>query len=182
LSSTNARAEQIAALYAQQADRLRRIVASKVAAPEQTIEDACQTAWAKLLRRDDIPLDDGGVAWLATVAIREGWRLASIAREVPMGAMRPGTPDDGELPEPAAAEPGADEQALARLEHSQRIADLRTLKARERRELYLQALGYRYKEIAEATGSTYTAINRRLTEGRAQLRRLGRERDQPEDG
>jgi hypothetical protein len=28
------------------------------------------------------------------------------------------------------------------------VADLRTLKARERRDLYLQALGYRYKEIA----------------------------------
>jgi DNA-directed RNA polymerase specialized sigma24 family protein len=181
LSSTSARAEQVAALYVRQADRLRRIVAGKVSAAEQTIEDACQTAWAKLLRRDDIPLDDGGVAWLATVAIREGWRLASIAREIPMGAMRPGDPDDGELPEPVGPEPGADEQAIARLEHCQRIADLRTLKARERRELYLQALGYRYKEIAEATGSTYTAVNRRLTEGRAQLRRLARERDQPED-
>ena len=28
--------------------------------------------------------------------------------------------------------------------NAQRVADLRTLKARERRDLYLQALGYRY--------------------------------------
>jgi hypothetical protein len=38
------------------------------------------------------------------------------------------------------------------------VADLRTLKARERRELQLHALGYRYSEIAELTGSSYTNV------------------------
>jgi DNA-directed RNA polymerase specialized sigma24 family protein len=56
-------------------------------------------------------------------------------------------------------------------------ADLRRLKPRERRDLYLRALGYRHNEIAELTDATYTAVTRRLTEGRAQLRRLARERD-----
>jgi hypothetical protein len=46
----------------------------------------------------------------------------------------------------------------------------------KRRDLYLQALGYRYHENAKATGSTYTAVNRRLAEGRTQLRRLDRTR------
>jgi DNA-directed RNA polymerase specialized sigma24 family protein len=110
------------------------------------------------LRRDDIRLDDRGAAWLATVAIREGWRLASTARELPMGAMRPGEPEDGELPEPPASAPDAAEQAIAHVEHAERVADLRTLKTRERRDLYLHALGYRYNEIAEATGSTYTNV------------------------
>jgi DNA-directed RNA polymerase specialized sigma24 family protein len=91
--------------------------------------------------------------------------------------MRPGIPVAGELPEPAAAEPAADEQALARIEHAELVADLRTLKPRERRDLYLQALGYRYSEIAAATGSSYTAVNRRLSEGRARLRALEREGD-----
>ena len=69
-----------------------------------------------------------------------------------MGAMRPGVPGDGELPEPETPEPTADEQAIARIEHAERVADLRTLKARERRDLYLQALGYRYSEIAQLSG------------------------------
>ena len=98
-----------------------------------------------------------------------------------MGAIRSGVPAEGELAEPEAAEPGPAEQALARDEHARRVTDLRTLKARERRELYLQALGYGYDEIAALTGSTYTAVNRRLTEGRAQLRRLGNQRrDHPQ--
>ena len=41
-----------------------------------------------------------------------------------------------------------DAQAIARIEHAERVADLRTLMARERRDLYLQALGYSYDEIA----------------------------------
>jgi DNA-directed RNA polymerase specialized sigma24 family protein len=64
---------------------------------------------------------------------------------------------EGELPEPAAAEPSTDEQAIARIDHAQRVADLRTLKARERRDLYLQALGYRYKEIARLSGAACVA-------------------------
>ena len=178
MTSTSARAAQLAAFYARHASRLQRIVAAKVNAPAETIEDACQTAWAALVRRDDVSLDHRGVNWLATVAIHEGWRLVSGTRDLPMGAIRAGLPSEGELPEPEAAEPSTDEQALARIEHAQRVADLRTLKTGERRDLYLQALGYRYKEIAEATGSTYTAVNRRLTEGRARLRRLARDRDQ----
>jgi DNA-directed RNA polymerase specialized sigma24 family protein len=59
----------------------------------------------------------------------------------------------------------------------EQAADLRQLKPRERRDLLLHAAGYRYDEIAEMTGSTYTAVNRRLTEGRAHLRDLARQRD-----
>jgi DNA-directed RNA polymerase specialized sigma24 family protein len=176
VTSASMRGEQISAFYTRHADRVQRIVAARVKAPAQTIEDACQNAWAILARREDITLDERGLSWLATVAIREGWQLVSGARDVPMGAMRPGHRND-KLPDPAAAEPGADEQAIARIEHAERVADLRTLKPRERRDLYLQALGYRYHEIAKATGSSYTAVNRRLSEGRARLRALERERD-----
>ena len=177
MTSTTARAEQIAAFYARHADRLHRIVARNVNASEQTIEDACQNAWAILLRRDDITLDDRAAAWLATVAIREGWRLTRGERDVAMGAMLPGVPEPGELPEPEAPEVTADAQAIARIEHAERVADLRTLKARERRDLYLQALGYSYDEIAALTNASYTAVNRRISEGRARLRKLARERD-----
>jgi len=148
VTSTTARAQEIAAFYARYASPLQRIVSTKVNAPAQTIEDACQNAWATLLRREDVTLDERGAAWLATVAIHEGWRLMRRG-EVPAGAMRSGMPEAGELAELAADEPAADEQALARIEHAARVADLRTLKPRERRELYLHALGYRYTEIAK---------------------------------
>ena len=173
MTPTTARAQEIAAFYARHADRLQRIVAAHVNAPAQTIEDACQNAWATLLRREDVTLDERGAAWLATVAIREGWRLTRRG-EVPTAAMRPGMPDSLGL---AADEPAADEQALARIEHAERVADLRTLKESERRALYLKALGYSYNEICDLTAASYTAVNRRLSGGRARLRALERERD-----
>src|SRR5690242_11830682 len=65
----------------------------------------------------------------------------------------------------------------ARIQHDVRIRDLASLKPRERDALYLKALGLSYQEIGELTSSTYMAVNRRITEGRARLRRLARERD-----
>ena len=50
------------------------------------------------------------------------------------------------------------------------------LKPREREALYLFGLGYSYHEIAQITNATYTAVNRRITEGRAALRRRSVER------
>ena len=176
MTSTTARAQEIAAFYARYASRLQRIVSTKVNAPAQTIEDACQNAWATLLRREDVTLDERGAAWLATVAVHEGWRLMRRG-EVPAGAMRLAAADEGELPEPEAPEPAVDVQVLARIEHVQRVAALRKLKDNERRALYLKALGYSYNEICDLTAASYTAVNRRLSEGRARLRALERERD-----
>jgi DNA-directed RNA polymerase specialized sigma24 family protein len=95
--------QQIAAFYAQHAMALQRTVARRAHAAEQTIEDACQVAWATLLRHPDVTLDQRGLAWLATVAAREAWRLASRAREIPAGAYLPGDPEPGILAEPTAA-------------------------------------------------------------------------------
>jgi RNA polymerase sigma factor (sigma-70 family) len=179
---TSARADQIAAFCARHADRLRHIVAANVHAPEQTIEDACQNAWAILLRRHDVDLDDRGFRWLATVAIREAWRLASRARELPVGAYLPGDPEPGIVPEPPADTSDPADQAIARDQHAQRVNDLARLKPREREALYLKALGHSYQEIAALTNATYTAVNRRINEGRARLRKLARERDPPIGG
>jgi DNA-directed RNA polymerase specialized sigma24 family protein len=170
------RRAQVAAFYAAHAEGLRRIVTRHARANEPTIEDACQHAWASLLDRDDVELGRRGLAWLATVAIRETWRLASTHREIPMGTMHHEAGCAGELPELPTAEPEPDERAIDRSAHAERVADLRALKCRERRELFLQAVGYRYEEIAAITGSTYTAVNRRIAEGRAELRRLERHR------
>ena len=41
--------------------------------------------------------------------------------------------------------------------------------------LYLKALGYSCHEIGRLTGSSYSAVNRRITEGRRALRRASRD-------
>ena len=167
MTTTNARAEQIAAFYARHADRLRRVVAVNVHAPEQTIEDACQNAWAILLRHPEVTLEHGGFAWLATVASRDAWRLASRARELPVGAYLPGDPEPGTVPEPPADTADPADRAVAREQHAQRVNDFARLKPREREALYLKALGHSYQEIAALTNASYTAVNRRINEGRA---------------
>ena len=69
-----------------------------------------------------------------------------------------------------------------REQHTQRMQHFAQLKPREREALYLKALGHSYQEIAAPTNATYTAVNRRLAEARARLRKLTRERDTPLDG
>jgi DNA-directed RNA polymerase specialized sigma24 family protein len=174
------RARLISDFYAANAGRLRAIVAHRTHASAEAVEDGCQTAWAILLRRPDVSLDARGFGWLTIVAVREVRHQRARARELPMGALTLGAGDAGELPEPAGTHAGVDELAAAHLEHAERVGDLSALKPAERTALYLQALGYRYREIAGATDVSYTAVNRRLTEGRARLRRLARDRaDQP---
>jgi DNA-directed RNA polymerase specialized sigma24 family protein len=174
-ATSQRRDEQIAAFYRAHAERLQRAVRRRVhRVGEEVIEDACHTAWATLLRRPDIPLDAHGLGWLSTVAVHEAWRLASIAREQPAGTLT--TPADpsagqGELPEPCDTDRrSTDEHALDRIEHHARLQTIRALKPREREALYLKGLGYSYTEIMRLTGATYTAVNRRITEGRAALR------------
>jgi DNA-directed RNA polymerase specialized sigma24 family protein len=149
-SSGRERRERVGAFFAAHATRLQGSVRAAARAPEAIIEDACQTAWAILLRRPDITLDDRGLSWLATVAIREAWRQASSARETAAGGFQGACPGDGELAEPADPDDrSAEQRALARIEHKERVQALATLKPREREALYLQGLGYSYQEIAK---------------------------------
>jgi RNA polymerase sigma factor (sigma-70 family) len=179
-TSGRERRERVGAFFAAHAMRLQGSVRAAARAPEPIIEDACQTAWAILLRRPDITLDDRGLLWLATVAIREAWRHASTARETPAGGFQGAIPGDGELAEPAHPDDrSAEQRALMRIEHDERVQALATLRPREREALYLHGLGYSYQEIAKLTQSSYTAVNRRITEGRAALRRGGRKRRHP---
>jgi RNA polymerase sigma factor (sigma-70 family) len=182
--STQERHQQVGEFYAANSDRLQRAVARKIrGARRELIEDACANAWAILLRRPDITLDAPGLNWLITVAVNEALALMHRTRgEIPVGAFQAESRghDADDVPPLADTDaPGADELALRRIEHAERVAAFRQakLKPRERETLVLQALGYSYQEIAKASGSSYTAVNRRLSEGRARLRALERERD-----
>jgi DNA-directed RNA polymerase specialized sigma24 family protein len=165
-----ARRDAITRFYGERAGRLQRLVTRRATAPPQVIEDACQVAWMHLTRRPDIPLDASGFAWLAVVATREAWTQAT-PKDQPAGVFIGFDGDQpAELAEPAG--PGSDplELAIAHEGHAERLEAFATLKPRERRDLLLKATGYTYDEIAAMTGATYTAVNRRLTEGRARAR------------
>ena len=167
---SDARRDAIAHFYSERADWLQRLVARRATAPPQVIEDACQTAWMHLTRRPDIALDTGGFAWLLIVATREAWTQAA-PKDLPAGVFIGVDRDQpAELPEPAGPASDPLELAIAHEEHAERLEAFATLKPRERRDLLLKATGYSYDEIAAMTGSTYTAVNRRLTEGRAHAR------------
>jgi len=138
-----------------------------------TVDDACSYAWVQLTRRTDVALDGEGFSWLSAVAIHEAWRLARAGRvEQPAGLFWPESELAGELPEPAGADADPLDLAVAAELHRVRVDSLEVLKPHERQALGLQALGYRYDEIAALTGCSYTAVNRRLSEGRARLRRV----------
>jgi DNA-directed RNA polymerase specialized sigma24 family protein len=93
---------------------------------------------------------------------------------MPVGPFARGSSVDGDVLEPIDAQSvDVETRVVDRGQHSDDVAAFLTLKPRERRTLYLHALGYRYAEICRLTGFTYTAVNRYITEGRRALRRGG---------
>jgi RNA polymerase sigma factor (sigma-70 family) len=176
------RQREIADFFAAHERDVCRSVAYRVRhLPIATIEDACQTAWEKLSRRPDVDLRRTGRGWLVTVAVHEAFEHYRRERvETPAGSFR--APDaesvgPGELREPAADDRDVAAQVADNLLHARRLSDLRTIKIQDRQALYLKGLGFRYHEIAALLSITYTAVNRRITEGRRRLRELEAARD-----
>jgi DNA-directed RNA polymerase specialized sigma24 family protein len=182
MTTSTPRREQVAAFFGVHADRLHRTVAYHVRGDDQVVDDACATAWTILMRRPDITLDARGFSWLATVATRAAWQLhANHRHEIPIGGFQ-ADPRDHDHPQdvPEPVDPLAPDTETRALDHIQHAADLQALKTFKplgREALYLKGLGYSYHEI-RLTGSTYTAVNRRITEGRRALRRCS---DMPDE-
>jgi RNA polymerase sigma factor (sigma-70 family) len=151
---------------------LRRQATRHAEGPDD-VDDALQSAYALFLERfrgDCEPL-----AWLYTTVKREawalrrrGWRQRETSASVPAAGgeldLCDATPTDA--PGPVASLERRDQLA-------EQMQALSSLKADERRALYLIGLGFSYHEISEATGWTHTKINRCASEGRAALRRMG---------
>ena len=165
------RGRELEAFYLAHHRRVANAVARCAPRPDaHLVADACAYAWLALVRRHDVSLNAAGANWVITVATRQAWRLARLSRrERPVGPFS-SDPDGGEMPEPAGLSSDPLDRVIAAEEHAARLDRFARAKPRERRELLLKAAGYRYAEIAEITGSTYTAVNRRLTEGRRRIR------------
>jgi DNA-directed RNA polymerase specialized sigma24 family protein len=169
-----ARRDAVGAYYAAHARWLERVVGRRAKVPHATVQEACQTAWLKLVRRPDITLDGRGLQWLIVVATHEAWRSGTTP-ERPAGTFI-GCASDHDLAWEEPPGPASDplELAIAHELHNRRVEQLSHAKPREATVLFLQAAGYSYTELQQLTGATYTAVNRRLTEGRARIGAGGR--------
>ena len=159
-----------AELFAEHHDHLLRIVRGLVVAPEALIEDACAMAWEQLLRHQP-KRGPSLIGWLRVVAVREAWRLSRIQRRQPglEDAVDPDTIDAplGESWE--AVVPGsADTERELEAQHALRV--LAALPEKQRRYFALNVGGYRYEEIVQVTGATYTNVNKHLARARDNVR------------
>ena len=157
-----------ASLYREHAAALYRIVRSAVRGPDELVEDACQTAWLILLRRQ--PGRHSVLPWLITVAIREAYRLSRRERrdvrlEDLVGVD--GCADEADGWESLIPAPATLEQSV---EARTALETLAGLPPRQRRYMTLFVAGYRYREIVAICGVTYTNVNKHLVKGRARLR------------
>src|SRR5215207_4048729 len=162
-TSTAPRRSDEAELYQRHHQALLIAVSNAINGSNALIEDACQSAWTILLRRQP---DRGSVfAWLYVVAIHEAYRLSAIERR--------------ELQLEDLAIEGEWETILtgrvtieAQLEALEALRALAALPDAQRRDLSLRVAGFSYREIAAMTGGrTYTNVNKHLVKARARIRR-----------
>lgn len=168
MQPTTTRLQQIAAMYAEHNDQLKRLVARRASTDPQTIEDACSHAWTQLLTHPDVDLTPPhwrSLAWLTQTAVREAWRLDTRQRTT-VGAT-----DDALghfAADRGASAPSTDELAAqhARLDLVGQIPE------RPRRFLLRLMLGYSYEEIATQEGVTHTSTNKQIARAKHLLREI----------
>ena len=151
-----------AELYQRHQSALVRAVARVVNAPRDLIEDACQSAWTILLRRQ--PERRSIFAWLRVVAIHEAYRLSRIASgDVRLEDLGAADGWDALIPGTCSLDETIEARAALRL--------LAELPERQRQDLVLLVAGFSYREIAEITGGrTFTNVNKHLAKARARVR------------
>ncbi|MGZ6572354.1 MAG: RNA polymerase sigma factor [Solirubrobacteraceae bacterium] len=153
------------ALYRTHHRELHHAVAQVVRGPHELIEDACQTAWATLLRAE--PNQDTVFAWLRVVAIHEAYRLSAIdRRDARLERLGRENCDWQEV----IADPRSLDDAIEALEALRALA---SLPEHRRTDLALNVAGYSHEEIrAHTPGRTRTNVNKSLVKARAHIRRL----------
>jgi RNA polymerase sigma factor (sigma-70 family) len=156
----------LGALYALLGPRLKRVVSGCVQAPDWVVEDACQLAWMRLVATPHAVDHEHALGWLATTARREALRtLRRGERETSLDADLP----EEMPPTPVAgALPSTPPDVIA--EFRDRLRAVERLPMRQRRLVWLQAVGYEYDEIAARTGENARMIDRQLRKARVRLR------------
>jgi RNA polymerase sigma factor (sigma-70 family) len=154
-----------AELYQRHHRALVRSVGRSVNASRELIEDACQTAWLILLRRQ--PDRDRVFGWLRTVAIHEAYRLSGIERrEARLDAAVSSDPAVGGHERVADPRACLDRQLEAR----SALARVAELQPRQRRLFALQIAGLSYAQTAAVTGDSVRTVDRQLRRAHARVR------------
>ena len=149
-------------LYGELNGSLRQIVRFNVRAPDVLVEDACQVAWIRLVRRVSEVRREAALSWLATTASREAVRMVRRAdRELPLTELNE---EDGRCP----ALPTPEEL----VEFRSRVRSVGALPTRQQRLVWLRALGLSYTEMSGATGESTRTVHRQLVRARHHLRSL----------
>jgi RNA polymerase sigma factor (sigma-70 family) len=162
-----------AELFRRHGDWLVRVTRLRLQCSQELAEEAAAHAWVQLCRTqpertEKLP------GWLRVVAL-EGYNLLRKAAREPLfedackqerGSAGGGQP----VPLEEIAEATVDVELA--VEAREALRALAGLRWRRRRVLALKAAGYKYEEIADMLGVTYTNVNRHMTEGRAELRQL----------
>lgn len=131
------------------------------------VQDACQTAWERLLGHEEVDVQGRGVIqWLVITAAREAWKRSGRKRELPFETRR-GEDGQAEPFDPAGDSPDPLAVVLERDDARRRLARLTD---RERQFLALQALGLTYTEIAQATATSPRTAERQILRARRKLR------------
>lgn len=155
-------------LYRRLAPRVHAVVRRQINGSEQLVEDACHTAWVKLIERSEQIGRQRTLTWLVQTAIHDAYKLSNREhRDLSLDA--PTAP----LQQPSA---GTDTDPVKHAEHRERLAVTRELRERQQRLLWLQASGLSYTEIAAATGDSKRTVERQLLRAHAQLRQLDNRR------
>ena len=154
------RAEQLVLrLVAAHADSLLRL-ARRYSLCVDDAHDAYQRGLEILMLHADRLDPERAAGWLHTVVKHEALAINRSRRRM-LGAAEVDL--DG-LEARTAASP--EERVLASDRVARSAEALHGLKPQEVRALWLKALGHSYEQICEATGWTYTKVNRCLAEGR----------------
>jgi RNA polymerase sigma factor (sigma-70 family) len=161
LQGTSPAAIDFDAAYRRLAPRLERNVSRIVRGPRPLIEEACQTAWIRLLAADPPIGAEVALGWLTTTASREAIRaVRAQLQELPFDA------GPGRVIEFPARSLGPDRLVELR----EQLAEVRRLPVRQQRTLWLQSAGYSYGEISAQTGDSHRTIERQIARARQTLR------------
>lgn len=165
------REQLVAELFAEHHDRILGMVERRVT-PGHYAADGCAYAWGRLLERPEVRVDDDRTpGWVFQVALRESWKLSTRQRDQTSLDTRDGDRKD-QYERVADHAPGPHERAVMR----EKLALVDELPARRQQALRMSAAGFSYDEMREHAGMSHTSVNRYLTESRAKLRVLDRER------
>lgn len=157
---------EVVELYRSVSKRLEEIVRIEVRhVSTLAVEDACQYAWDQLFRHRARVKRDTALAWLALTAIREARRLRGWEdRFLSLDAVFELAGDAAVMGEVAPAHEV--------VERRERIRSIGALPERQRRLVWLRALGFDYEEMAAQAGSTTRAVERQLLRANRRLREV----------